>query len=49
MLVDSGASYIHDKLEQFFNMTGLSNVTSEKFIYESEDDDLKNNFVGVFS
>lgn len=49
MLVDSGASYIHDKLEQFFNMTGLLNVTSEKFIYESEDEDLKNNFVGVFS
>ena len=49
MLVDSSASYIHDKLEQFSNMTGLSNVTSEKFIYESQDEDLKNNFVGVFS
>ena len=49
MLVDSGASYVHDNLEQFFNMTGLSNVTSEKFIYENEDDDLKNNSVGVFS
>ena len=30
-------------------MTGISNVTIEKFINEREDDDLKNNFVGVFS
>ena len=30
-------------------MTGISNVTMEKLISESEDDDLKNNFVGSFS
>ena len=30
-------------------MTGISNVTMEKLISESEDDDLKNNFVGKFS
>ena len=30
-------------------MTGISNLTIEKFINESEDGDLKNNFVGVFS
>ena len=30
-------------------MTGISNVTIEKFINEREDDDFKNNFIGVFS
>ena len=30
-------------------MKGTSNVTIEKFIKESKDDDLKKNFVGVFS
>ena len=30
-------------------MAGISNVTIEKFINEREDDDLKKNFVGVFS
>ena len=30
-------------------MTGISNITVGKFINESEDDDLKNNFIGVFS
>ena len=30
-------------------MTGISNLTIEKFINESEDGDLKNNFVEVFS
>ena len=30
-------------------MMNISNITIEKFINESEDDDLKNNFVGVFS
>ena len=30
-------------------MTGISNATIEKFINEREDDDFKNNFIGVFS
>ena len=30
-------------------MAGISNVTIEIIINESEDDDLRNNFVGVFS
>ena len=30
-------------------MAGISNVTIEKLINEREDDDLKKNFVGVFS
>ena len=30
-------------------MVGISNITIEKFINESEDDDSKNNFVGAFS
>lgn len=49
MLVDSRASYVHDKLWIIFNLTGISNVSIEKYINEREDDDLKNNFVGVFS
>ena len=47
MLVDSGESYIHDYNNFWYDRYVKCNRW--KFVNESEDDDLKNNFVGVLS